>query len=143
MNFNIRLADRLTSRMFLFDGVSWIMSVWLRRLSITLFLLFWLALLLTPSLAFILARNGQIQIGRIDDRHWRLFLLQEADVEGLGLERGRAVSPPLEAPGARCLKTTVDYWLWAGEEQGADYCQCYGPANGEVLSVTPPACQSP
>ena len=62
------------------------MKVWLRRLLLLLFVLFWLALILMPTVAFILARNGQIQIGRSDGRHWRLFLVQEADMEGLGLE---------------------------------------------------------
>lgn len=118
------------------------MNVWLRRLLILLFLLVWLVLLLMPTVAVILARNGQIQIGRAEGRHWRLFLLQEAEVEGLGLERGRPVAPPLEAPDASCLRTTVDYWLWAGEAQGAAYCQCFGPA-GDALPVTPPTCLSP
>lgn len=119
------------------------MRVWLRRLLILLFVLFWLVLILTPTLAFVLARNGQIQLGRAEGRHWRLFLLQDVDTEGLGLERGSPVAPPLEAPDARCLRTTVDYWLWTGESTPADYCQCVDAATGAATAAVPPACAVP
>lgn len=116
----------------------------MRRFLMLLFALFWLALLLLPTLAVVLARNGQIQVGRSEGRHWRLFLLQDAEAEGLGLERGRPVDPPPDAPaGARCLRVSVGYWLWAGEGQGAAYCQCQDETTGESLSMIPPACQQP
>ncbi len=120
------------------------MSKWLRRLLILLFVLFWLVVILTPTLAFVLARNGQVQVGRTEGRHWRLFLLQEPDTEGVGLERGRPVAPPLEAPpSVSCLRTTVNYWLWAGEGNGADYCQCTDTVTGDVTQFIPPACPLP
>jgi hypothetical protein len=119
------------------------MNRWLRRGLILLFVLFWLAVMLVPTLAVVLARNGQLQLGDSDGRHWRLFLLQEPDFEGLGLERARSVAPPLAAPSAVCLATSVAYWLWAGEGQGALYCQCTDPTTGEVVAETPPACQAP
>lgn len=124
------------------------MNVWLRRLLILIFVLFWLAVMLTPALAFILARNEQIQIGDSDGRHWRVFLLHDAEAEGLGLERGRPVAPPDDAPqSASCLRTTIDYWLWAGEASredfGTAFCQCVDGATGEALDVTPPACMTP
>jgi hypothetical protein len=124
------------------------MSVWLRRLLLLLIVLVWLAIMLTPALAFILARNDQIQIGRSDGRHWRVFLLHDAAAEGLGLERSRPVAPPANAPpGASCLRTTIDYWLWVGaassQDFGTTYCQCTDATTGEMLSITPPACQTP
>jgi hypothetical protein len=124
------------------------MNVWLRRLLMLLAVLVWLAIMLIPALAFILARNEQIQIGRGDGRHWRVFLLHDADSEGLGLERSRPVAPPGDAPsGVSCLRTTVDYWLWVGEipgvSFGAAYCQCFDAATGDALAVMPPACLSP
>jgi len=119
------------------------MRVWPRRLLILLFILFWLAVMLFPTLAVVLARNGQLQLGDTDGRHWRLFLLQEADFEGLGLERARPVAPPLSAPSASCTQTTVSYWLWAGEGQGANYCRCIDADSGADLPDVPPACQTP
>jgi hypothetical protein len=115
------------------------MRVWLRRLLMLLIVLVWLAIMLTPALAFILARNEQLQIGRGDGRHWRLFLLHEAAGEGLGLERSRPVAPPGNAPqNASCLHTTVDFWLWTGAsdiDYGMEYCQCFDGATGELLDI--------
>lgn len=120
------------------------MNVWLRRLLMLLFALFWLVLILAPTLAFVLARNGQIQIGSSEGRHWRLFMVQEADAEGLGLERGRPVSPPFDAPeSSACLQTTITYWMWTGVGQDALYCQCVDSTTGNLLDVTPPACLLP
>lgn len=120
------------------------MTHWLRRILILLFVLVWLVLLLTPALAFYLAGNGQIQIGQADGRHWRLFLIQESHVEGVGLERSRSVGPPIDATGqVSCLKTTIDYWMWAGEGQSTEYCQCMDSATGDLVDVVPPACMTP
>jgi len=118
------------------------MGRWPRRLLLLLIAVAWLAILTLPTLAFFLARNGQLQLGDSDGRHWRLFLLQEARTEGLGLERGRPVAPPLDAPDAFCLKTSVNYWMWAGQAQDVAYCQC-AAATGASLPLTPPACQGP
>lgn len=106
-----------------------------------LIIVLWLAIMMLPMLAFVLARNGQVQLGDSDGRHWRLFLLQEAEAEGLGLERGRPVAPPLDAPGASCLQTSVSYWMWTGEGQDVIYCQCADAATGNRLPQVPPACQ--
>ena len=119
------------------------MKGWPRRVLMLVFVLLWLAVMLFPTLAVVLARNGQLQMGDSDGRHWRLFLLQEPDFEGLGLERTRSVAPPLSAPAAVCLQTSVAYWLWAGEGQDARYCQCTDPANGATIADVPPACQTP
>lgn len=109
-----------------------------------LVLFVWLAILLLPAFAFILARNQQIQIGDSGAAHWRLFLLQEARTEGLGLERARNVTPPPDAPETvRCLRTTVSYWLWTGEGENVAYCQCFEQETGGSLPITPPACLTP
>ena len=119
------------------------MKGWPRRVLMLVFVLLWLAVMLFPTLAVVLARNGQLQMGDSDGRHWRLFLLQEPDFEGLGLERTRLVAPPLSAPAAVCLQTSVAYWLWAGEGHDARYCQCTDPATGATIADVPPACQTP
>ena len=82
-------------------------------------------------------------MGGSGGRRGRLFLLQERVLEGLGLERTLLVAPPLSAPAAVCLQTSVAYWLWAGEGQDARYCQCTDPANGATIADVPPACQTP
>lgn len=120
------------------------MNVWLRRFLILLFILFWMALILTPTLAFVLARNGQVQVGRTDGRHWRLFALQQADVEGLGLERARPVDAPEGAADTvQCLQTSITYWMWAGDGQATTYCQCTDGATGAIVDLVPPACLLP
>ena len=45
------------------------MKRWPRRVLILLFVLAWLGVLLLPTLAVVLARNGQIQLGDSDGRH--------------------------------------------------------------------------
>lgn len=120
------------------------MNVWIRRLLMLFFVLFWLVLILTPTLAFVLARNGQVQVGSSEGPHWRLFLVQEADAEGIGLERSRVVPPPLEAPpGVECLRTTVSYWMWHGDGPAVAYCQCAETTTGTIVDATPPACLLP
>lgn len=124
--------------------VSYKMNIWLRRILMLLFVLFWLALLLMPTLAFVLARNVQVQIGQTEGRHWRLFMLQQADIEGLGLERARIVPAPDDAPESiQCTQTTIDYWMWAGEGQAATFCQCADALSGEIVSLVPPTCLQP
>jgi hypothetical protein len=65
-----------------------------RRLLIMLALIVWLLIMLTPTFAALLARNGQLTIGDLAGPHTRLFLLQAPDAEGLGLERTQRVRPP-------------------------------------------------
>ena len=115
------------------------MSRWPRRLLMIAIVAVWLFIMLLPTMAFRLSRNGQMQLGASDGRHWRLFLLQDADAEGLGLERARPVGPPVEAPSASCLRTTVTYWMWVGEGLDTAYCTCVDP-DGNSIPQIPPAC---
>lgn len=121
------------------------MNVWLRRLIYLVIILVWLAIMMLPATAFILARNGQIQVGEPDGPHTRLFLLQDADAEGLGLERARTVRPPASGPDTvTCLRTTVSYWMWAGEAgQNTSYCQCIDQATGGLAGLESPSCMVP
>ena len=120
------------------------MKVWLRRLLLLLFVLFWLALILMPTVAFILARNGQIQIGRSTATTARWSVEQEPAMEGWAVERGGAVPPPGDAPETTsCLQTRIAYWMWAGDGPPAMYCQCQDQSTGEALAMTPPACLLP
>ena len=60
-----------------------------RRLAILSFIVIWLILLSLPGLAFSLAARGQLQMGETEGNHLRIFLLQERDAEGIGLERAQ------------------------------------------------------
>lgn len=119
------------------------MKIWLRRLFLVIVVLFWLAIILTPTLAFFLARNGQIQVGAGTGRHWRLFLIQEERSEGLGLERGQPLAAPPDAPdGISCLRTSVSYWMWAGAGNDSSYCQCLDSTSGNLTDLIPIACMT-
>jgi hypothetical protein len=123
-----------------------IMNTWVKRILIGLLFGVWLLVMLTPTLAVVLARSGQLEIGSAGGPHTRLFLLQEADNEGLGLERAREVSPPVGLEGsASCLRTTVTYWMWTPgvENQPAEYCQCFDNATGRTIPEMSPACLMP
>lgn len=122
------------------------MSKWIKRLLVALFLVVWLLIMLTPTLAVVLARNEQLQWGSPDGPHTRLFLLREAKNEGLGLERARAVAPPVDvADSVSCLRTTVQYWMWTPgvENQPVTYCQCVDAATGGAIPELPPSCLVP
>ncbi|MFO7664156.1 MAG: hypothetical protein R6X18_16390 [Chloroflexota bacterium] len=120
------------------------MKRWVRRVVIFILVLFWLGIMLVPTFAFVLARNGQIQVGDSNHRHWRVFLLQEAQAEGLGLERARTVAVPDNAPvTARCLKTTINYWMWSGSGEDVTFCRCLDSLTGSTLALSPPACSLP
>jgi hypothetical protein len=122
------------------------MSKWIKRPLVVLFLILWLLVMLTPTLAVVLARNEQLQWGSPSGPHTRLFLLKEAKNEGLGLERAREVLPPAGAADTvYCLQTTVRYWMWTPgvENQPVEYCQCIDAATGGTIQELPPSCQVP
>jgi hypothetical protein len=114
------------------------MKLWLRRLLYTLLLLVWLVLVLSPILAFVLAARGQIQFGEEPRSYLRLFLVQEDEAQGVGLEWLRPA-----AEQATCSTGSLTYFLWEGEGQNAEFCQCYDPATNDLISSTQQACQQP
>lgn len=95
---------------------------WLRRLLYFLAFTLWLMVMLLPCMAFSLAMNQQIQIGQSEGSHLRLFLLQEADKEGVGMVWKR----PFLLQTA-CYKTNVAYLMWAGEGENVAFCECPTP----------------
>jgi hypothetical protein len=107
---------------------------WPRRLLYLLAVLIWLAVMSLPILAFLLATRGQIVAGDQSGSHLRLFLLQEPDEQGIGVEWVRPASA-----GTGCSRGTVRYFMWEGEGQDTAFCQCQDPATGEYR---PPASDS-
>ena len=109
----------------------------LRRLAYFLVFLVWLLIMLFPVVAFVLATQGEIMVGKETNSHTRLFLLQEEDTEGVGIEWTRRAR---ESPG--CAQTSLIYLMWEGEGENATYCQCYDETGAIVVS-TPGACSAP
>lgn len=106
----------------------------LRRLAYFVVFLLWLLIMLFPVVAVVLATQEQIQIGKETNSHVRLFLLQEGENEGVGIEWTRHVREP-----ERCTQTSLFYLIWEGEGDNATYCQCYDETGAVVVS-RPGAC---
>lgn len=103
------------------------MRQWSRRTGYLLVILLWLILVSLPVVAFFLATQGQIEIGS-ESRTLRLFLLQETDNQGLGLQWTRPFNAQ-NPDSAECIQTSLRYFLWEGDASGqnTDYCQCFNP----------------
>lgn len=91
-----------------------------------------LVLFILPILGCRLIANGQIEWGNPNGRQVRIFLLQDVDQEGIGIQRSRVRD---QAGG--CIETAVTYWMWTGEAENRSTCQCSGdpaspPAGCEV-----------
>jgi hypothetical protein len=95
------------------------MKTWLRRLLYLLIVLVWLMIMAFPIVAFRLATNGEIAWGQETGRQGRLFLLQDAEAEGVGLQSSRP-----QSGASACVITTVRYFMWAGEGQNTRSCYC-------------------
>jgi hypothetical protein len=109
---------------------------WLRRSGCLILFLVWLALMAFPCTLVTLLVNRELTYQRSDlpDHHLRLFLLQQPDERGFGLERG-SIKSGSEEEGQYCIVTTVNYLLWEGEGKDIHYCNCYEKI-GEEWSPT-------
>lgn len=105
------------------------MKRWIRRLTYATILLVWLLIMSFPALAFFLATNEQVQIGDDGRSHLRLFLVQEEEFNGVGIEWQRQVRGQ-----DNCWRNSVQYVLWEGENQPVTYCQCVDPTTGAPIS---------
>jgi len=113
------------------------MGRWFKRFFALVFLVVWLVIMLFPCMAFNLALREEILIGGSPDNHVRLFLLSEKQTEGIGVERKR----PFPAQPS-CIQTTVTYFLWVGEGENVQYCQCTDPLTGDPMPNVSPMCQT-
>lgn len=102
---------------------------WLRRIAYLLVILLWLLLMLFPIVAFLLATQGQIEVGEPNRSGLRLFMVQDSDSQGIGLQWSRAWAE------AGCSQTSLRYFLWEGSAEGGnvDYCQCFDPQTGQSV----------
>ena len=88
-----------------------------------------------PFVAFTLAARNQIELGSSEQFYVRLFLIQEDNAEGIGLETARpyGIEPS-------CIETNVRYFMWVGEPENVMFCQCRD-SNGSYLSATQGSCR--
>lgn len=112
------------------------MRLWFRRLLYLVGLLIWLGFMVFPVVAFFLATSGQVMVGDNGRSHLRLFLVQEDDGSGVGIEWARR-----SRQDDACLKTSVNYVLWEGEGETAVYCQCQAENGSQLIPAQIDRCQ--
>ncbi|MCB0006911.1 MAG: hypothetical protein KDE04_10670 [Anaerolineales bacterium] len=95
------------------------MKPWLRRLLYLLIVLVWLLVMAFPIFAVVLASRGEIQLGDDPANNSRVFLIQEADAEGIGIQTIRETGDDLV-----CSETSVTYLMWKGEGENSRFCSC-------------------
>lgn len=109
------------------------MRRWSRRLAYLVVLLLWLLLISLPFFAFTLSARKQFELGNPADTYLRIFVLQEKESEGIGVELGRPYGP---APA--CRQTDVRYFMWTGMGENTTYCQCVDEQNRPLSAAAGP-----
>ena len=107
----------------------------LRRLAYVVVAIMFLIVMTLPIIAFALAARGELMIGSEQGSYLRLFMVNEDQAEGIGLQHVR------QSAGADdCLQGSVRYFLWQGQSQSldADYCTC--PSAGIGKGPIPGRC---
>jgi len=81
-----------------------------------------------PILAFILAARGELMIGDVEASNIRLFMVNEDEAKGIGLQRVQK----MDSENDGCFQTSVKYLLWEGQDYGLNisFCACYDPDTG-------------
>lgn len=86
----------------------------------------WLILLLGFPCAFVtlmVEREIVIGVGDLPDEEIRIFLLNDSDNRGIGVQRPDIFS---QEDGAYCLLIRTNYFLWEGDESDPlTRCNCY------------------
>ena len=100
-----------------------------RRLLYLIIILVWLLIMSFPVAALVLATQQQIELGNDARNHIRIFLVQGSDAQGIGFEWARPISTNSQS----CATTSVNYFLWEGTAEPANFCQCYDPITGDLI----------
>lgn len=112
------------------------MKRWFRRLIYLFIITIWLLVMAFPVVALVLATQNQLQLGSDPNRHLRIFLVQEDDAAGVGIEWARNYRGD-----ADCTRTSVNYLVWEGEAESVSFCQCYEPLTGDLLPQESNRCE--
>ena len=95
-------------------------------------LIFLIILGLIPLFGCRLVTQGVLQFGDEEGRFLNIFMLQDPDQEGIGMQWSRAFDDE-----AVCTRTTVRYYMFVGEGENFDYCEC---TNEPVSRPLPDMC---
>lgn len=76
---------------------------------------------LIPLFGCRLVTQGVLQFGNEDGRFLNIFMLQDPDQEGIGVQWTRTFE---HDNNATCTQTSVRYYMFAGEGENLDYCEC-------------------
>ena len=93
----------------------------------------WLALMLLPVCALLLALRGEVAWRRGEFVEDRLWLVQSdtrsgnSAAAGLAYSMTRIVSDQRPVDGPVCLRTRVFFLLWRGASERLTYCECHAP----------------
>lgn len=82
-------------------------------------LFFILLIGLLPLFACRLITQGALQFGNEQGRFLNIFMLQDPDQEGIGVQWTRAFDDE-----AQCTRTSVRYYMFVGEGENLDFCEC-------------------
>ncbi len=126
----------------------------LRRIGCALLVIPWLIVMFAPCFVIALVSQGEIRItwSDVPDDAFRIWLLQESRLSGLGIATARRVLPATQATfrEAACTIIDVRFWVWQGDAERAGalpshQCACYYKESADeawqVLSVGDEACR--
>ena len=74
---------------------------------------------LLPLFGCRLITQGVLQFGDEQGRFLNIFMLQEPDREGIGVQWTRSFDAE-----AQCTRTTVRYYMFVGEGENLNFCEC-------------------
>lgn len=104
----------------------------LRRVGCGALVVVWILLMLSPCVLVTVLAQGEFVVNLSDraGHEIRLFEIQNDQSRGFGLSWGLLDKKDDDG---YCLATHVRYWMWEGDADNSDYCQCYTPS-GEADS---------
>ncbi|MFK7804079.1 MAG: hypothetical protein AB8G95_20770 [Anaerolineae bacterium] len=85
---------------------------------------------LIPLFGCRLVTQGVLQFGDEDGRFLNVFMLQDPDQEGIGMQWTRTFEHDDQAV---CTRTTVRYYMFVGEGENLNYCECSNVSISESL----------
>lgn len=113
------------------------MSKAAKKLGIVILVTVWFILIMMPTFAIFLASRQQIDVD-IGNTKLRIFLLQQANAEGLGIE-----STHPSKVNANCQQTSVRYLMWVGESENVIFCHCQDPQTNSSIPAFNGSCLPP
>lgn len=84
-----------------------------------------------------LIATGEINISRGDLEGYRLWLIRDDGLRGLGVSSSGEVDRN-GTPGLKCIRTKVKFLEWRpnGEGDDTEYCECYQSEGGDWVYIS-------